>query len=170
MKSLLFKRTKAEYKSRYSLENSIQKLQEVVKSPWNIFNCSRSICGRVTKEKVYLYRMIPFARNSFVPVFNGSFHQQNGEVILSGVYSMCTFVKIFMIIWFGFFILEIIGTLIGVFQEIILKDKSIAELSPMVLIPFVMLFFGIGLVKLGQYLSRNDIDYISKVINDALNK
>jgi hypothetical protein len=166
--NLLYWKQKAEYISGYPLPESVERLRRVVKSlGWNPVPPA-GVYGKVSENKVRLYRLIPFWHNSFSPFFMGAFGYSNGRVMLSGAYSMHPVVKVFMTLWF-------IGVLFGIFGEIIIflpqlisGKITLHDLNPMLLVPFGLLLFGILLVKSGQWFSRNDINYISHIIRDAI--
>jgi hypothetical protein len=167
MFNLIFGKTQQEYESKYTLQESIERLKRVVISGWHLIPLSSGVYGKVTDERVRLYRVIPFFHNSFIPYFSGSFKYSQGRVVLAGSYSMHIFTKVFMSIWFAFVILAACIT-----TSYAITDRSagskLIDINPAYLFPHGMLLFGFLLVKSGQWFSRNDISFISKVIKVAL--
>ena len=122
--------------------------------------------GPVTPERVQLQRVIPFFGNSFKPVFVGAFrHGRDGRVILEGRFTMFPFSKIFISVWLAFAALLTIVVTAAVFHS-----PDAAAPSEMVgpLIGLAFVAFGIVLVRIGWWLSRGDITYLSDVIRRAL--
>jgi hypothetical protein len=164
----LYGKYRIDYKSRYPISESVKRLKAVVRSGWNPFPLREGVCGKVSEDRVRLYRVIPFVNNSFIPIFTGSFKRADGSVVLSGSFSMHPFVKIFMTVWFTGVISGSVLMAIQVFRGVG-TGKAFA-VTPALLIPMVMVLFGILLVKVGKWFSRNDIAYISRVVDDALNE
>jgi hypothetical protein len=151
----------AEYASNYPVWDAVTRLKGQVHTgfiPWAGVN------GKVSEHKVRLYRVIPFWANSFAPIFLGKFESSNGKVRLSGSYSMHFAVKLFMTLWFAAtlsaFIIGIGGLAIG--------NTTLRENRGLLLIPCGLFVFGLLLTKSGQWFSRGDIGYISRVIQSAL--
>ena len=167
IKKLLFWEKPAEYVSKYSLAESIKRLKENLGSEWNPFHLG--ISGKVSEKRVRIYRSIPLYGNSFIPIFTGLFERSNDKVILYGKYSMHAGTKIFTSIWLSFVILLAIPIYFSAIRALLLGHKKINNFDPLVLIPLGMLVSGILLVKFGQWLSRNDIAYISERITNILN-
>lgn len=164
----LYGKIKIDYKSKFPMNESVVRLKEVVRSGWSPFPFREGVYGKVSEDLVRLYRVIPFGSNSFIPIFTGSFKRADGNVVLSGFFSMHIFVKIFMTVWFT-------GVIsISVFMAVqVIKEADAGKaffVTPALLIPMVMVLFGILIVKLGKWFSRNDIAYISRIVEDALDE
>jgi hypothetical protein len=160
--------TKREYISGYPLPESVERLRRAVRSlGWNPVPPAGGY-GKVRENKVRLYRLIPLWHNSFSPFFVGTFGYSNARVMLSGAYSMHPVVNVFMTLWFFGVLSGIFGEII-IFLPLLISGKiTLQDLNPMLLILFGLLLFGILLVKSGQWFSRNDINYISNIIKDAI--
>ena len=120
-----------------------------------------SAAGKVTEHKVSLQRVIPLVGNSFKPFFIGRFEAEDGRTLLRGAFTMHWMVKLFMSFWFGFCIL---WTLLAL--AIVVAKPAEAWLFPLAGIG--MLLAGTAMVMLGKWFARNDVRYLSKVINEAL--
>jgi hypothetical protein len=163
--NFLFWRQNAEYTSKYSVPESIARLKNVVHSG---FVPRAGVYGRVSENKVRLYRVIPFWANSFCPFFTGRFECTDGKVVLSGSYSMNPAVKVFMTIWFIAVLLAIFIEIATYLPAIVTGKIAVQDLDPLLLVPLGLFMFGVVLVKSGQSFSRNDINYISNVVKDAI--
>jgi hypothetical protein len=71
LKNLLFESTPAEFRSDYSLDESVQRLAAVT-SRWALSLSQTQAVGKVSPDKVRLQRVIPMVRNSFKPFFTGT--------------------------------------------------------------------------------------------------
>ena len=93
-------------------------------------------------------------RNSFIPFFVGTVSDLNNGCQIQGRFQLHPFVKRFMTCWFCFVALSILmGILTITFRP---ADISITEAWFCALIPFVMLAFGVALVRFGSWFSRED--------------
>lgn len=151
----------AEFASDYSMEESVEQLAKVVKR--SVFNAltSQELVGRVSSSRVSLQRVIPLFGNSFKPFFVGTFLPRGGRVVLTGTFTMHRFAKAFMTLWFGFCILctlMAMATFLG----------GNTENALMSLFGAGMLLGGFGFMRLGQWISRGDIAWISRRISEAL--
>jgi hypothetical protein len=124
---------------------------------------SEGMVGIVNEENTKIQRVIPMVQNSFKPIFIGSFIKREGQTVLSGVLRFHRLVQIFMSIWFGFTSLWVLLTLVTVVAK-----PSEEWFFP--LFGVLMLAFGVGLVKLGKWFSRNDKKWLSEHICDAVNQ
>jgi hypothetical protein len=125
--------------------------------------------GSVSQERVRLQRVIPFVGNSFKPIFVGSFVERNGRTMLEGRFTLFRTTKIFMTFWFAFVLLWTPLAFIAVVSDVGLLRKQ----PGLVLLPVAgVAFFFLGLVflRLGWWISRRDVDFLSAVISGALTR
>ncbi len=159
---LLYGSTPAEFVSAYGLSESVARLVAATKrsalSSWG----ETSAVGKVSESDVRLQRMIPMVRNSFKPFFLGRFEVRDGVTVLTGRFTLAPFVKIFMTIWFGMLLL-IGGTIVLNAVKAPGSAPSFAVFQPL-----LMAGGGVLLVAFGQWLSRNDVAWLSSVIGRAL--
>jgi hypothetical protein len=156
----LFYKIPISYESRFPLDLSIQLLRDAVRSRWNPFPMVTGVYGKVSENSVRLYRVIPLWHNSFAPIFRGRFEVENGKVVLRGAYSTHPLVLAFAIIWltvviFAQAVMLFLAARLGTFQILYL-------------IPSAMCLFLFFLIRTGKWLSRNDISYISGIIEESL--
>jgi len=156
----LYGSTPAEFKSAFSLAESVERLRAATKRSSFSALAQSAAVGPVKETKVRLQRVIPMFQNSFKPFFFGHFEARPDGVYLTGKFSLLPFVKIFMTFWLGATV--VIGIVIGAGAQ-----SQGAEPWGM-LGCFGMTAFGIGLIALGKWLARNDADWLSSVIRTAL--
>jgi hypothetical protein len=125
---------------------------------------SRPVVGHVSGRSVHLRKRIGYG-NSFQTVLVGRLEESDGRTVFRGNAGMHRLVAIFMGLWFCGVVL--IGGLVFV--------SAIGELlagggRPLVLIaPPLMLAAGVGLVRFGRWLARDEerflVDFVAEVIN-----
>lgn len=149
-----------EFESAYGLDNSVERLRAAT-SRW-IFSAlaQEAAVGKVTESRVSLQRVIPMVGNSFKPFFVGHFVQSDGKVKLIGRFTINWFVKIFMAVWFGGIGFFIVGGIVAAIRA--------PRMTAFPLTAIGMLAFGVGLLYLGAWFSRNEVAWLSDVIRGAL--
>jgi len=124
---------------------------------------SETMVGKVNRETIKIERVIPMRQNSFKPIFVGSFSANENKTILSGVFRFNRSIQVFMTLWFGFLSLWTVMASVEVFVK-----SSEVWFLPLIGIP--MLCFGIGLVKVCKWFSKNDKQWLKESISNAVNK
>jgi hypothetical protein len=160
MLNFLYGSTPATFDSRYSFGESVERLRSATKT-WSLTN--QVAAGKVSENKVVLQRSIPFVRNSFKPFFVGNFERSGHGVVLVGRFTMHWFVKAFLTFWFGFCLL---WTALAI--AAVISSRDAIWWFPLAGIG--MLVVGAAIVQLGKYFARNDIAWLSKVIEAALSR
>ena len=159
--NLLYGAVPADFESAFGLEESVKRLSAATqRSVFGAFTHQAAV-GRVSKDRVSLQRVIPFVGNSFKPFYIGKFRETNGRVVLTGRFTMLWLVKAFMTFWFGFCAL---WTAVAVLP-LLMRDANAWWF------PFAgagMFAAGVAFVAFCKRLSRNDIPWLSKVIQNAL--
>jgi hypothetical protein len=149
-----------EFESAFDLAESVDRLRAATKK--SVFQAvsNQQAVGTVTETRVSLQRVIPMMGNSFKPFFVGCFVESSGKIVLRGRFTMQWFAKLFMAFWFGLNGLMMAAMVVAV----------IASAKAWIGVAFTvgMLCFGLGMVRLGQWFSRNDPIWLSNVINAAL--
>lgn len=151
----------AEFKSGFDLVESINRLRAATKRSVFSALAQTAAVGPVKETKVRLQRVIPLVGNSFKPFFFGRFEVRQDGVYLVGKFTLLPFVKVFMTFWLG------ATTFIG-FLLLAAGGQAQGAGRWAALGPFVMVGFGIGLVAVGKWFARNDVDWLSNVIRTAL--
>jgi hypothetical protein len=159
---LLYESTPAEYRSSFGLAESVERLRAATKR--SVFSAlgETAAVGKVSDTVVRLQRVVPMVGNSFKPFFIGHFEVRDGVTVLIGRFGLLTIVKIFMTFWLGMAFVFAGGMLLGKFSS--------PNPVPLFLAfqPFLMLGFGITLVAVGKWFARNDVAWLSRVIEGAL--
>ena len=153
----------APYKLEFDvpLDIAIERLSSKVKTFSFSSYKHQGMMGKVSKNGAMIFRNIPYLRNPFKPILFGSFEREGDKTIFFGSFRIHRFGKVFMTIWFGFFILSLLLSLSLVTSD----SKSWAG-------PFEDLVFiisGIGFIKFGKWFSAKDKDWILENLESAIN-
>jgi hypothetical protein len=159
---LLYESTPAEFRSAYALAESVERLRAATKRSVFASLGETAAVGKVSEEGVRLQRVIPMMSNGFKPFFIGRFEVRDGVTVLFGRFTMALFAKIFMSFWFGMLLAIAGGIWLG-------TGHSAKPVPRLVLFqPLLMVGFGIVLVAVGKWFARNDVAWLSSVIEGAL--
>jgi hypothetical protein len=159
---LLYKSTPAEFRSAFGLAESVARLRAATKRSAFSSLGETAAVGKVSEQRVRLQRVVPMVGNSFKPFFIGRFEIRDGVTVLAGRFGLLTIVKVFMTFWLGMALVFAAGMLFGHFGSPNPVPSFLAVQ------PFLMLGFGIALLALGKWLARNDVAWLSNVIERAL--
>ena len=108
-------------------------------------------------------------RNSFAPFFYGKLSQTMTGTEISGEFRLHPFVMAFMTLWFGL-LLVIGGTMAWVsLVQLVTGHSNAKNANPIMglLVPVIMLVFGVALVKFGKWLARSEEDNISNLLKET---
>src|ERR1700728_1029284 len=162
LRRLLYESTPAEFRSAYSVAESVERLQAATKrSAFSVIGEAAAV-GKVSQDGVRLQRVTPMVRNSFKPFFVGRFESRDGVTLLTGRFGMSLFTKIFMTFWLAMVALFGVGFLAGSLSAAASYPRQI------VIGPFLMFFAGLGLVAVGKWFARNDVVWLTALIGRAL--
>ena len=159
---LLYESKPAEFRSAFGLEESVKRLRAATNRSVFSSLSETAAVGKVSEQRVRLQRVIPMVGNSFKPFFIGRFEIREGVTVLTGRFSLLTIVKVFMTFWLGMAFVFAGGMLLGHFRS---PNPAPSFLAFQ---PFLMLGFGIALVAVGKWFARNDVAWLSSVIEGAL--
>jgi len=148
-----------EFESAFGLDESVDRLKAATRRV-ALFSSEEVAAGRVSESRVSLQRVIPMVGNSFKPFFVGRFERHDDKVILVGRFTMSWFVKSFMVFWLG-----ICALITAVSALSAIPSPKTASIS---LVGAVMLVSGFALIRFGEWLSRNDPAWLSRVIQKTL--
>jgi hypothetical protein len=161
---LLYGSVPAQWECAYGLDESVARLRAATRKSLFSVLAEPAAVGKVTEMRVSLQRVIPMVRNSFKPFFFGQFVTREGRVFLTGRFTMHGTVKVFMSFWFGFLALTVIGSVAAALVAPAGRGPGLLFL----LFPLGMCGFGIGLVRFGTWLARNDMQWLTDVIQGAI--
>src|SRR5277367_2110356 len=130
---------------------------------------SKPVIGRVSESSFRLRRRIRY-HNSYQTYLTATMRPELGGTVISGVCAIHPLVRIFNIVWFGGVAL-IGGAVFLATGWNALSGKSGESRDTLLgmIIPLVMLAFGIGLVRFGRYLARNDPRFLITFLIQTLN-
>jgi hypothetical protein len=149
-----------EFESSFGMAESVERLKGATRR-WGLFSVTEEVAsGRVSESRVSLQRVIPMVGNSFKPFFVGRFQLSGGGVVLRGRFTLHWLVKLFMGFWLGFCVFFTTLAIVGAMRSPRAAAAPFAGLA--------MLGFGLGLIRLGGWFSRNDPAWLSAVIRNAL--
>ncbi|WP_379964307.1 hypothetical protein [Epilithonimonas sp. UC225_85] len=126
------------FKTKLSKEQVLLRLSENIeaKKTFGIGNYSKPYIGYITGNNFEIERVINY-RNSFLPQIKGNVYSELGGTRINVKMMPVIYVLFFMAIWFGGVIIGCLAMFFILFTE---------EFTPFILIPFIMLVFGIGLL------------------------
>jgi hypothetical protein len=161
---LLYGSVPAQWECAYGLDESVARLRAATRKSVFSMLTEPAAVGKVTELRVSLQRVIPMVRNSFKPFFFGQFVTRDGRVFLTGRFTMHVMVKVFMSFWFGFLALAVIGSV----ASALLAPAGRGPGFLFLVFPLGMCAFGLGLVRFGTWLARNDVQWLTDVIRGAI--
>ena len=159
---LLYESTPVEFRSAFGLAESVERLRAATKRSAFASLGETAAVGKVSEQRVRLQRVVPMVGNSFKPFFIGRFETRDGVTVLAGRFGLLTIVKVFMTFWLGMALVFAGAMLLGYFSSPNPVPSFLAFQ------PFLFLGFGIALLAVGKWLARNDVAWLSNVIERAL--
>lgn len=151
----------AQFESQYSLHEAAFRLAGEVKPSRSSRVSEPCAVGTVTEKEVLIYRETPYFRNSWKPIFVGSFECNGNKTILKGKFRFSTwkvlstlFVFLFIAVW-----------------TLRATDAVISNSSKDLSFPLAgvaMFGFNTAMILYGKWSARKDVDCLSKVISAAL--
>lgn len=153
----------ARFPSDFPLSESVARLRERTRRSVFVTLFQEAAAGPVTESRVRLQRVIPLVGNSFKPIFVGTFQQSHGRIVLEGRFTMFLFAKILMTMWLTFALLWTCVAALAV-----LRDGAMTLFFP--LYGFGLFATGIAFLRVCWWLSRNDIAFLTSVIQRALSR
>ena len=160
--NLLYGSVPAEFPSAFTMQESVDRLKGSIEYyPGFLIAIKEAATGTVSENKVSLSRERPMFRNSFKPFFVGRFEFREGRVVLVGRFTMHFFVKAFMTFWLGFCLY---WTAMAAFT-IAQREPSYSWVS---LGGIGLLGIGVAFVRVAQFLSSDDVTWLSALIARAL--
>jgi len=151
----------ADFESRFGLDESVRKLSDATTRFVFLLVTKPVAVGKVSNDRVSLRRVTPFYGNNFY-FFFGEFREQNGRVALSGHFTLSPFFKLFMTLWLS--VCPVWTSVAAV--AVIARGDTHLWWFPL----FGVGAFGAGVtfVWLLKWMSRKDIAWLSRVIQDSL--
>jgi len=165
--NLLYGSVPVEFHSSFTVEEATRKLADAT-TGFAFSGTTSAAVGYVSMDRVSIRRIPPFFL-SFLSinspmVFLGKFRECNGRAVLTGEFTMHWAVKLFMTFFLGFCLLW------PILMTWLVLGSGWREPRLWYLPLFGFLMFGMGVLVLLFYkwLSRKDIRWLSRVMEDAL--
>lgn len=153
--------TEVEFASAFELDESVRRLRDALGRASPGAPGAGSLSGKVSDRGVRLQRLHPWLQNSFKPYFRGEFVDAADGVVLRGRFGMHVLIKLFLGFWFG-------GLLWMPVRHFSATGWPHGD-GWLLLLPFAALgAIGVGLVRLGVWLARKDVSWMSIAIRSAL--
>ena len=145
-------------------EDAARRLSSHVhKTPFTALTSQRMVGNVSVITGISLQRVIPFVQNPSHPIMIGTFTTDDGKTKLTGIFRLHLIVQVFMTLWLG------IVTLFS-FEALIKVITTPSPASMSLLIGPFMFFFGIGIMKIGKWFSRNDKQWLIEKVTSAIEK
>ena len=150
----------------YAPEEATQLLGRAVKCAWIPYLTRQGLVGTVRQHRVCVWRHRPFDRNSFMPVFSGAFETQGGGTKLTGGFHMHRAARAFVCFWFLGVLALYLAAAYTVSTEALPMSGKLFFFG----VPTFFLVFGVALFHFGWWAARNDVEYVSSRIANALRR
>lgn len=121
-----------------------------------------SAVGCVSHSRVVLYRYVPYSVNPFQWVFIGNFSETESTVVFSGHFTLHVYARLFLTVWFG--VGAVSALVSGAIVALNRKPEAILALVALL----GMLAMACSVIRVAKWLSRNDIEWLSRVIQSSL--
>jgi hypothetical protein len=142
-----------------SIDEAVDSLAREVKSTALSTCTTEALAGRVSHEKVYLYRIVPFVGNSFLPVFEGAFEENGGVTVLSGRWAFHLYAKVFGVLY--------AALLIFTFFSGTIPDTQVT--ISLIIVNLLFLFVGWFSWRISSQLASDDKAWIVRYVTHAIN-
>jgi len=151
------------FTTAYAAHQAVERLRAAVK-PTVFHTLFRAgVVGRVSHTRVRLRRHRPWIHNGFEPVFSGAFATRDGLTRLDGRFGLHPMVRVYLSFWYG-----ILAVMVAVYTMAALQGGPMRDTATFVAVLVVLAAFPAVMVRLGRWLGRHDVDYISDAVRRAL--
>jgi hypothetical protein len=132
--------------------------------------------GKVDGQRFRL-RVLPVRRNSWAPVFSGTFREHGGGTLIEGRFVFGSFGRIFMLIWSGFLAIMLLAVACALSQALSpgLFGGGSGPVQPQgteylrgVLSLLILGLAGAGVMVYGKRVSRGEKESILQFLQDTL--
>lgn len=160
----LFGKEPAAFHTLLPPEEAAKRLSENVEHFMYHTFYSKRLTGRVSIDKVRVYKQLPILFGYFTPIYTGRFVARDGGTFLEGGYSIHGLVKVFVLVWILFLLTWGAFTV----DEILSLRGSLDRLNYAFLGMPVALLITVIYIWINLQASRHDIDYISAYIRRCI--
>lgn len=161
--TLLFGPVAAQFRSARGLEDARRQLSAATHP--SVFDTlfRQAAVGRIGAQEVVLWRYTPWLANGYNPRFIGRFHVEPGSLVLSGRFEVPLLARIFMACGLG---LVIVWTLVALLSALL--SPGTPGILPVAAVAFLAV--AMGFVMVTKRMRDNDIEWLSKLIEKALER
>jgi hypothetical protein len=138
-------------------EECVQRLKMKTDPAW-----SDAVAGSVGENSFRLRKRILY-RNSFQASLSGRLIDDQGQTRLHCSVGLHPFVTVFLFVWIG-----IVSVACCVMIVSLLSGATPAKQWPAAAVPLLMLAFGVGLLKVGQFIARGEADFLKDFLQRTL--
>lgn len=160
--------------SDVSISECRNRISNAIDTPrWTLFSLSgyegsRPVLGKIDGDRIRLEKR-RYYRNSFAPYFYATLSAQEHGTRIEGHFDSPPLVKVFMWIWLAFVLAIGIPLFILSLKDIFLKtDAGSGDPIIGVLVPPVLIVFGILLPKIGKWFARSEEGFILNFLQRIL--
>lgn len=151
------------FASRHSVPQAVERLRAAVKPTALHTPFREAVVGRVSDTYVRLRRYRPLMRNGFAPVFSGAFETRDGRTRLEGRFGLHPMMRVWVTLWYG-----LLAVMLAVYTTAALQGGPLRDTALFATMLAVLAVFPAVMTRVGRWLGRRDVDYISDVIRRAL--
>lgn len=155
-----------ELRSPLSVQECLRALAELADPPWALFGRKQAV-GKISGNSFCARKRLPaFVHNSFQPRITVRLVLEGGETILRCSFALNPFVKGFLIVWIGLFLLiggEVVLGSIGQLRNTNAPEGAWLGLA----IPPLMITFALALAGIGWSISASDKDFLVGLVRHA---
>ena len=129
---------------------------------------SKPVIGHVTETWLRLRKRIGY-RNSFQTILSASLRPEGGGTLIHGTAGVHVVVRAFMFVWFGGVMLGGGAIFLGTLAALLFgSGPRPPNAWAGIVMPWVMLGFGIGLVAGCRYLARDETRFLTDFLDSTL--
>ena len=139
-------------------EECVGRLRSKVGTTWD----GATVIGSVG-ESSFRFRKRIFYRNSFQASLSGKLLEDNGRTRVHCRVGLHPFVTGFLAVWIGIVLIGCVAMIASLASGAIPANRW-----PQAAIPFLMLAGGIAILKVGQFLSRDEADFLIDFVRRTL--
>ena len=140
---------------------------------------SEPFLGRVDGQRFWL-RVLPVRRNSWAPVFSGTFREHAGGTLIEGRFGFGTFGRVFMLIWSAFLAIMLLAVALALSQalspglfgggsgQVQARGNAFPEHLRGLVWLLILGLAGAGVMGYGKRLARGEKESILQFLQDTL--
>jgi amino acid transporter len=158
---LYFGKQAKEFRCLFDLQESMERLKRATGRSFLSSFSGQFAIAHVSESRVVVHRVVPFIGNSFRPIFFGQFAVVDDRLVLRGEFRQSRWTMAFNASFLVF---------VSYWMLLALESVLFGALNNLMFPLFGTLFFGlnVGLVWVGKWFARGEVEWISEVVQAAL--